>query len=182
MNYLTNTARAVGLLLAISTVGAQADVNTPPPVKLEPLARFTVNLEAPVWELGAVGPQGKRRIIPITSGQFDGPQFKGKILNNGADWQLVDSIGLANIDTRYLLQTDDGALVYLQTKGYRHGPAEVLRKVAAGEPVDPSQYYFRLTMQFETSDPKYAWLNGVVGVGSAMRLKQAVVYDAFLVK
>lgn len=172
----------LAIILSLAGGLACADVNAPSPIKLEPLARFTVNLEAPVWELGAVGPQGQRRIIPITSGHFEGPGFKGKILDNGADWQLVDSNGLAIIDTRYLLQTDDGALLYLQTKGYRHGPAEVLRKVARGEPVDPSQYYFRVTLQFETSDPNYSWLNGMVGVGSAMRLQKAVVYDAFLVK
>lgn len=170
------------LLLSLVTCLAVANENEPPPINLEPLARFTVNLEAPVWELGIVGPQGKRRIIPITSGHFDGPRFKGKILNNGADWQLVDSNGVANIDTRYLLETDDGALIYLQTKGYRHGPADVLAKVAKGEPVDPSLYYFRVTLQFEASDPKYEWLNSVVGVGSAMRLQNAVIYDAFLVR
>lgn len=128
------------------------------------------------------GPARPAGIIPITSGHFEGPGFKGKILDNGADWQLVDSNGLAIIDTRYLLQTDDGALVYLQTKGFRHGPAEVLRKVANGEPVDPSQYYFRITLQFETSDPRYSWLNGMVGVGSAMRLQKTVIYDGFIVK
>ncbi|MBD9399413.1 DUF3237 domain-containing protein [Pseudomonas sp. PDM11] len=179
---MSRLTQLMALLLCLASSLANADVNTPPPLKLEPLARFTVNLEAPVWELGAVGPQGQRRIIPITSGHFDGPGFKGKILDNGADWQLVDSNGLAIIDTRYLLQTDDGALIYLQTKGFRHGPAEVLRKVAKGEPVDPSQYYFRITMQFETSDPRYNWLNGMVGVGSAMRLQKMVIYDGFIVK
>ncbi|MFH4233580.1 DUF3237 domain-containing protein, partial [Acinetobacter baumannii] len=88
----------------------------------------------------------------------------------GADWQIVDSKGLAIIDTRYLLETDDGALIYLQTKGYRHGSAETLKQLAQGKDVDPKNYYFKITMQFETSSPKYSWLNQTVAVGSAMRL------------
>ncbi|GGM14922.1 DUF3237 domain-containing protein [Pseudomonas asuensis] len=154
----------------------------PPPLQLEKLARFEVDLTAPVWELGKTSDLGKRRIIPITGGRFEGPSFKGEILNNGADWQIVTDDGLAIIDTRYLLKTDDGALVYLQTKGYRYGPPEVMKDVAAGKPVDPSQYFFKVTMTFETSSEKYDWLNRAIGVGSAMRLGKAVVYDAYLLK
>ncbi|MFH3651741.1 DUF3237 domain-containing protein, partial [Acinetobacter baumannii] len=79
----------------------------PPPIQLEPLAKFSVDLNAPVWELGTTSDAGKRRVIPITGGTFEGKSLKGRILNNGADWQIVDSKGLAIIDTRYLLETDD---------------------------------------------------------------------------
>jgi len=149
---------------------------SPPPLKLEPLATFKVELNAPVWELGKTADMGQRRIIPITGGTFEGPSFRGRILNNGADWQIVDSKGLAIIDTRYLLKTDDGALIYLQTK------PEILKQLSTGKDVDPSQYYFKLTMQFETSALQYAWLNQTVAVGSAMRLGKAVIYDAFTLK
>ncbi|CAM3836267.1 UPF0311 protein [Pseudomonas reidholzensis] len=161
---------------------AQAASYAPAPLKLEPLARFSVDLVAPIWELGETSGQGKRRIIPITGGHFEGARLKGTILNNGADWQVVTADGVAIIDTRYLLQTDDGALIYLRTEGYRFGPAEVMKRVAAGEEVDPSLYQFRLTLRFETSAPQYAWLNRTVGVGSAMRLGNAVVYEAFELK
>lgn len=154
----------------------------PPKPKLVNLARFTVNLEAPVWELGPTSDLGRRRIIPITSGTFEGARFKGSILNNGADWQVVTAQGLAIIDTRYLLKTHDGALVYLETKGFRYGTPEVMAEVAKGNTVDPSKYTFRITMHFETSDPRYTWLNRAIGVGSAMRLGTAVVYDAYLVE
>jgi len=154
----------------------------PPVPKLEFLGRWSVDLIAPVWELGQTSDLGKRRIIPITGGTFEGPDFKGKILNNGADWQVVTKDGLAIIDTRYLLQTDDGALVFLQTRGYRYGPPEVMAKVAKGEVVDGNLYYFRLYMQFETSSSEYEWLNRAMAIGFAMRLGQAVVYDAYLIK
>lgn len=180
----------LGIFLALVSffVGAPAacaadkDGFQPPQPKLEFLARFSVNLEAPIWELGATSDLGRRRIIPITSGSFEGKRLKGTILNNGADWQVVTADGLAIIDTRYLLKTSDGALIYLQTKGFRYGPADVMAEVAKGKPVDPAKYTFRLTMSFETSDPRYTWLNRAIGVASAMRLGAAVVYDAYLLE
>lgn len=152
----------------------------PPKPKLTFLARFSVDLVAPIWELGKTSDLGRRRIIPITGGSFKGPLMNGEILNNGADWQTVTADGLANIDTRYLLKLDDGELVYLQTRGVRYGPPEVMAEVAQGKPVDPSRYYFRLYMNFETASKKYDWLNRAMGVGYAMRLGNAVVYDAYL--
>jgi len=89
----------------------------PPETKLEILGKWSVDLVAPVWELGQTSDLDKRRIIPITGGKFEGPNFKGKILNNGADGQVLTKDGLAIIDTRYLLQTDDGALVFLTGMG-----------------------------------------------------------------
>lgn len=158
------------------------DVYGPPKPRLEFMARFEVMLEAPVLEVGQIESLGKRRIIPITGGRFEGPRLKGQILNNGADWQFVLADGLAQIDTRYALRTDDGALIYIQTRGVRYGPRDVMAEVAKGNPVDPEKYYFRLYIQFETSSGRYAWLNRALAIGSGMRLGSAVVYDAYLVR
>ena len=178
-----------GLLVITILVFAQAKRTSadikgfePPKPKLEYLGRWSVDLAAPIWELGQTSDLGKRRIIPITGGTFEGPSFKGKILNNGADWQVVTKDGVAIIDTRYLLQTDDGEYVYLQTKGYRFGPPDVMARVANGEVIDGNLYNFRLTLQFETSSKKYDYLNRHIGIASAMRLGNAVVYDAYLLK
>jgi hypothetical protein len=170
-----------GICMAQATSTTVADTKgfEPPKPKLEYLGRWSVDLIAPIWELGQTSDLGKRRIIPITGGKFEGPKIKGAILNNGADWQIVTKDGLAIIDTRYLLQTDDGALIYLQTKGYRYGPPDVMAKVAKGEVVDGNLYYFRLYMTFETASPKYAWLNRAMAIAFAMRLGNAVVYDAY---
>ena len=138
-----------------------------------------MDLAAPAWELGRTSGLGDRRIFPITGGRFEGPLLSGTILNNGADWQVVTPEGVAIIDTRYLLRLDDSALVYLQTRGFRHGPPEVLAAVAAGEPVDPHDYFFRVYMTFETASGTYGWLNRTMAIGSAMRLQSAVIYDAY---
>jgi hypothetical protein len=153
----------------------------PPVPRLELLARFTVELARPLWDLGRTSDLGVRRIIPITGGRFAGPRLAGEILDNGADWQIVIDDGATTVDTRYLLRLDDGALAYLQTYGYRHGPPEVLARLAEGAAVDPAHYYFRIQMTFETASATYGWLNRSIVVGSAMRLPHAVVYDAYLV-
>jgi hypothetical protein len=154
----------------------------PPKPGLEFMARFEVNLDAPVLELGQIESIGKRRIIPITGGKFTGPRLSGRILNNGADWQIVSADGLARMDTRYTLKTNDGALIYIQTRGFRYGPSDVMAEVAKGNPVDPNKYYFRVYIQFETGSARYEWLNRAIGIGAGMRLRNAVIYDAYLVK
>ncbi len=162
-------------------VDSDAGGFAPPPPKLEFMARFHVDLAAPAFELGETSALGRRRIIPITGGRVEGPMLNGSIENNGADWQIVTPDGVAIIDTRYLLRLDDGAFAYLQTRGLRHGPPEMIAELAKGNPVDPSLYYFRVTLTFETSSGRYAWLNRAMAIGCAMRLGQAVVYDAYLI-
>jgi hypothetical protein len=154
---------------------------TPPVPGLALLARFTVELSRPPWDLGRTSGLGTRRIVPITGGRFAGPALRGEILDNGADWQVVGDDGATLVDTRYLLRLDDGALAYLRTQGFRHGPPEVLARIGQGEIVDPALYYFRVQMLFETASTTYDWLNRTVAVGSALRTADAVVYDAYRV-
>jgi Protein of unknown function (DUF3237) len=156
-------------------------VREPPRPELRFMARFTVELTGPLWDLGLTTALGRRRIVPITDGRFAGPLLNGEILANGADWQVVADDGSTVVDTRYLLPTDDGTLVYLSTRGYRHGALEVMARLTAGEEVDPADYYFRIHLSFETASADHAWLNRAVAVGSALRLPDAVVYDAYLV-
>lgn len=152
----------------------------PAPVPgLEFLALFTVDLGTP-QELGETG-LARRRIFPIAGGHFQGPDFKGRVLSLGADWQLVQKDGLAIIDTRYGLETNDGALIYISTRGFRHGPPEILAAVGRGEMVDPSKYYFRVNIQFETGVQKYWWLNRTLAIGAGMRLANSVLFNAYKV-
>ncbi|WP_331767502.1 DUF3237 domain-containing protein [Embleya sp. NBC_00896] len=148
----------------------------PPPPGLEFLARFRVDLD-PMLDLGDT-PWGRRRVIPIVGGSFEGPRLRGEVLAGGGDWQVVHAGGAADIDTRYTLRTDDGALVHLATTGLRHGPPEVLARLGRGEDVDPRSYYFRLVCRFETGDARYDWLNRTIGVAAAMRSANTVRYDA----
>jgi hypothetical protein len=149
-------------------------------IELEHLMKVNITLE-PARDLGDA-PLGRRRIIGITGGSFAGPRLSGKVLPGGADWQLIRADGVAFLDARYTLQTADGALVYVNNKGYRHGPPEVIERLARGEEVDPALYYMRATPWFETSAPAYAWLNRSICVATGARRAAAVELDFYEVK
>jgi hypothetical protein len=139
---------------------------------LRHLADLTVDLGPPL-ELGD-SPRGRRRIIPIIGGEMTGERLEGRVLEGGADWQTVFADGSAELDTRYMIETADGAVIDIRNFGYRHGPPDVLKALAQGEEVDASRYYMRTTPRFETGDPRYAWLNRLIAVGTGERLKTAV--------
>lgn len=139
---------------------------------LRHVADFDVEL-APITEMGD-GRGGRRRIIPIVGGWVSGPSFNGEIMNVGADWQTVFSSGLAELDTRYAFRTDDGAVIEITNFGFRHGSPDVMRRVAAGEDVDPSSYYMRTHAKLETGHPEYEWVNRTLFIGVGARLKSNV--------
>lgn len=147
---------------------------------LQPLIRAEITL-APAQELGET-PQGRRRIIGITGGKFTGERLSGRVLPGGADWQVIRADGVADLDARYTLETNDGALIYVRNHGYRHGPAEVLQKLARGEAVDPALYYMRTTPRFETGDARYSWLNRIICVATGARRPAAVELEVFEVR
>lgn len=133
-----------------------------------------------VQELG-ITPHGKRRVIPITGGTFSGPAIKGTVEPGGADWQIVRPDNVAELDAQYTLKTDDGIFIYIKNKGYRHGPAEVLQRLAKGEVVDPKEYYFRTVPVFETSSEKYDYLNKFIYIATAERKKDSVIIHFYKV-
>ena len=147
--------------------------------RLERLCRATVEIGEPI----VVGdtPLGRRRIIPIIGGRVEGPRLEGVVLPGGADWQIVRGDGGATLEARYTVRTADGALIYVRNVGWRRGPPDVLARLGRGEPVDPATYYFRTTPRFETGAPRYAWLNDLIAVGSAVRRPEAVILDFYAV-
>ena len=145
--------------------------------QLEFACRLEVEL-APIKEMGT-GRAGQRRIIPITGGQVSGPKISGKILNLGADWQTIFSDGVAELDTRYALETDDGALIEIINYGFRHGPEEVIKSLAQGDYVPASSYYMRTHARLETGDVRYSWVNRSLFVGTGKREKNRVIIELY---
>ena len=141
-------------------------------------------LEATVGEpldLGDLA-QGRRRIVPLTSGTFTGPELNGTLLpGSSADWQVVLPDGTALGDIRYTLQTDGGNLLYVQSRGVRHGSAEVLERLARGEDVDASEYTFRTSTRIEAAAPELEWLNRGVFISVGGRKPGGVIYETYLV-
>ena len=150
----------------------------------QPTLRHVCDLHvelAEILELGT-GRAGHRRIIPIVGGTAIGPAISGKVLGIGADWQTVFRDGVANIDTRYAIETHDEALIEVRNQGYRHGPPEVIARLAAGEECDPSEYYMHTTARLETGDKRYLWVNGTVFVGTGARYLSSVHISLFAVE
>ena len=142
---------------------------------------FSVDVEIdPVLDLGQTA-SGHRRIIHIRGGSAQGPRLNGRILDGGADWQVIWADGTAFVEARYTIESDDGALIYVQNAGFWHGTAEVIARLARGEPVDRSEYYFRTNPRFETSHPAYDWMNRTIFIGDAARFADSVRVDYFAV-
>jgi hypothetical protein len=151
----------------------------------EPLLTHVYRLEATLGKPLDLGdsPEGHRRIVPLTGGTFAGPELRGKLLPGAsADWQTVLSDGTALGDIRYTLQTDAGELLYVQSRGVRHGSAEVLARLVRGEDVDPREYTFRTSTQIEATARQLDWLNKGVFIGVGGRSADGVIYETYLVE
>ena len=136
---------------------------------------ITANIGA-VTTAGDIG-SGVRRIIPITGGEVRGANISGKVCPFGADFQIIRPNELIELEAKYALETDDGAVVYVENKGLRFGPVDLLQKLKRGEPVDPKLIYFRTVPKFETGHEKYRWLMEHLFIGSAARHADRVVID-----
>ena len=151
----------------------------------DPRLRLVYRLEAtlaPPLDLGQTT-VGHRRIVALSGGTFTGPALNGRLLPGAsADWQTVLADGTALGDIRYTLETDGGDRLYVQSRGVRHGTAEVLARLGRGEDVAPSEYTFRTTTQIETSSPDLDWLNKGVFVGVGGRQAAGVIYETYIVE
>lgn len=146
----------------------------------EPIFTIHAELEA-IMNLGQT-PYGERRIIGISGGTVRGPRLTGRILPGGADWQIIRADGAADIQARYTIESDAGARILVSSDGLRHGPPDVMERLARGDSIDPGQYYFRTAMRFETADASLDWLNRILAVARGAREARAVRLDVYEVE
>ncbi len=129
-----------------------------------------------------MGRLGQRRIIPITGGRVSGPRLNGRILPGGGDWMTVSHDGVALMDARYAFETDDGAVIEMIDQGFRHGPEDVMRRLVAGEPVAPGDYYMRSSIRLETGHKDYVFINRMVFVGTGAKTATGVQVNIYSVQ
>jgi hypothetical protein len=143
---------------------------------VKPDLEFVFGLKARLGDMVVIGksPEGLRRMIPILDGTFAGPGLQGKVLGGGADWQFVRDDGVTVAEAVYLLEAHDGTLIQVRNRGVRRGPAEVIERLAAGEDVDPAEYYFRTSPSFLVKDGPHAWLNSDLFVATGARMANAI--------
>ena len=143
---------------------------------------FTIHAELePIMNLGHT-PYGERRVIGIAGGTVSGAKLTGRVLPGGSDWQIIRADGAADIQARYTIESDTGARILVYSAGLRHGPPEVMAQLAKGDNVDPSLYYFRTVLRFETADPAVDRLNRILGLARGQREARAVRLDVYEVE
>jgi hypothetical protein len=150
--------------------------------------RYVFTLTVAIGDVTSAGETGTgvRRIIPIHGGEVKGPGRAGEgiggtICNFGADFQIIRPNELIDLEAKYAFETDDGATIYVENRGIRFGPVDLLQKLKRGEPVDPALIYFRTHPRFETGHENYRWLMQHIFVGSAARHADRVVIDVHMV-
>ena len=137
-------------LLTAFTLQVSAQSN---PMDEAPQLEFALQLKVTLGEAFAIDntQHGRRTVIPITGGTFEGPQLKGTIVNGGADYQLANAQGRSEIEAIYCIKTDDDVYIHVRNRGIITGGQD-----ADGKPT----FYFRCAPQFEApADSKYGWLN-----------------------
>ncbi len=142
---------------------AEAEVAVGPPLTLGP------------------APNGERRIVPILGGRIAGPRLSGEVLPGGADFQLIRPDGVAEIEARYTLRLDDGALIQVTNRGIRHAAPDDMARLLRGEAVPPERVYFRTAPVFETAAPAHAWLTRTLFVALGERRPDTVLIRIFAV-
>src|SRR5688572_127762 len=127
------------------------------------------------------GPVGTRRILYASRGTFRGPRLRGELLPGGGDWVLQRHDGIAQLDIRFVLRTDDAALIYVTCMGIFDIKPEIRARIKAGEEIAASEYYFRTAVIFESGALSYNWLNRLLAVGIGRRTAAGMVTDVFAV-
>lgn len=149
----------------------------PAPPALIPMTQ----VRCEVGELVSLGPAkyGERRYVPLRGGAVDGPELSGTILDGGVDWQVNRADGALDIAAHYVIRAADGALIEVQSDGMRHGPPEVMARLARGEAVPREAYFFRTVMRFTTGAPAWLHLNKVLALACGQRDARLVVLDVY---
>ena len=160
MNRLRVGFEIAALLICTGQLSAPMAAQNPSLPKA-PQLRFafeeqvTLAADIPVGET----PIGKRNIVPITGGTFEGPGLRGKIMPGGWDWQLTHASGCFDLHADYMIQTDDQVIIHVINQGMVCPNSSGRRDALFTAPA------------FEAPKGKYDWLNGGVYVGTVEGMK-----------
>ena len=152
-------------------------MHTLPTPELKFFADLSVQVDKP-QEVGKTH-HGVRRVIPILGGTVQAQGWRGRVLSGGADFQLLLGPSMAELDARYVIETDAGDMIFVTNRAVRTASPEVMAKIIRGEPVEPSTVYFRCSPSFETASPTLSWIAERLFVGTGARHPDKVVMRFF---
>jgi hypothetical protein len=148
-------------------------------LRSEFLYRARIEVEG-FYEVGETF-RGRRTIVRVKGGWFEGPKVRGDILPGTGDWFIVRPGGVAEGDVRDTYRTHDGHIIYVSYRGIIDMSPETWERLGRGEDVDPSTYYFRGQPMFETAvnDNPYSWMNNILAVSIGKQEAMGVTYDVY---
>ncbi|WP_130482602.1 DUF3237 family protein [Sphaerotilus mobilis] len=151
------------------------------PLPAPPVLLPMTQVVCEVLPLVTLGPakHGERRYVPLGGGTVRGPELNGTLVDGGVDWQILRADGVLEIAAHYVIRADDGGLIEVQSDGLRHGPAEVMARLARGEAVEPDAYFFRTLVRFTTGAPAWLHLNRVMALAVGQREASRVRLDFY---
>ena len=123
-----------------------------------------------------------RGFVSVSSGTVTGPRLEGEVIaGSGGDWPVFRSDGVVAFDARYLIRAVDGTIIQIFNRGYAHAPAAIQARIERGEPILPTDNYFRLSPVFETETGPHDWLTRSVFVGYGEKHPHHSIFDFFVV-
>ena len=146
-------------------------------MKLEPLMTIHTAFKDPV-PIGR-GPFGVRIVWDISGGSFEGERLRGTILPSGGAWILSDPEGIGRLDVRLVLETHDGAYIYVQYYGVVAINDQTWKNLSERRETEYGDSYFMAQLHFETGSKRYQWLNLVIGVAEGRLLHRAIDYRVY---
>jgi len=145
---------------------------------------FKIRMELGIRQkIGEIPSGSIRGFVSAAGGTIEGPRLNGRVIPmSGGDWALYRPDNTVHFSARYMLEADDGTQIYMQNTGYRHASPEVAKRMEALEPVEPSEYYFRITPTFETPVGKHDWMTRHLIIGTAARQADHSIFHYYIVK
>lgn len=175
---MKSISRLVGIVVLLMASVVMVSAQTVPPAQT-PQLEFVMQLRVTLGQPYSVGetPHGRRNVVPITGGTFEGPRLKGTILNGGADYQLSSADGSrTELEAIYNIQTDDGSFIHVRNRGIIANTKDAQGQLS---------FYFKAAPQFEAPvDSPYAWLNNAIYVCQPEWTQQfqGIVLNVWMVK
>ena len=149
-------------------------------VPIPPALEFVFEIRLDLLTRERFGPTGagpERGFVGLRGGEVKGPRLNGKIVPHvGGDFPTVWEDQTVAFDARYVIQADDGTLIEMRNRGFRHGPRDVLEALDAGENRDPSTYYMRVAPSFDAPKGPHLWMSRTIFIGAAHRKEDHSVF------
>jgi hypothetical protein len=151
-------------------------------LKWQPLFVMSLQVGYPRAQVIGTTAVGGRGVYPVDGGTFEGPRLRGVVNPGGADWVTLRTDDVMMIDVRLSLRTHDEAVIGMSYTGLaRAADPSVMDRFRKRELMPYEDVYLRNTPRFESGDPRYAWLNGIVAVANGKRIEGGGVYHVFAI-